>query len=209
MGRVFAAYLLVTLALFSVQPVQAQESQGGSTAFELTAFAGGALFVSNLGSHIIPSAGDERVTEPKMENGVVFGAHAGLRFGQVSLEGTFGFVPGSYSGIQSGGQARTLDTNVMLFGGSLLYTLPSENQMMEVFLAAGAGGKTHIPDIGDSQTNIYGSIGGGLRIFISPSMALRLEARDYISPYALPDVDGNLQNDILLTVGLSISPSVF
>lgn len=207
MGRLFAACLLVTLTLFSVQPVQAQESGGSSITFELTAFAGGALFVSDFGSHIVPSAGDERVTEPKMENGVVFGAHAGIRFGQVTLEGTFGFVPGSYSGIQSGGQARTLDTNVMLFGGSLLYTLPSENQMMEVFLAAGAGGKTHSPDVGDPQTNIYGSIGGGLRIFISPSMALRLEARDYISPYDLSDVDGNLQNDLLITVGLSISPS--
>ena len=201
MGRLSAACLLVTLARFSVQPTQAQESGGSSTTFELTAFAGGALFMSDLADFIVPP-GEERMENPKMGNGVALGAHAGLRFGQVSMEGTLGFIPGSYSGTTTGGQ-MSIDTNVMLFGGSLLYTLPSENQLMEVFLAGGAGGKIHSPSEGDSQTNVYGSVGAGLRIFMSQSMALRFEARDYISPYT----DGNLQNDLLITVGLSISPS--
>jgi len=202
MGRLFSVGLLVTLAIFSVQPLQAQDSGQSSTRIEFTAFAGGALFMSELADFIVNCSGCERVANPKMENGVVVGAHAGLRFGQMSVEGTLGFIPGSYAGTTSSGQL-SIDTSVMIFGGSLLYTLPSENQLMEVFLAGGAGGKIHSPDVGESSTNPYGSVGVGLRIFVSPSMALRFEARDYISPYT----DGNLQNDFLITAGLSISPS--
>jgi hypothetical protein len=199
MRRLSAACLLATLALLSVQPARGQESEGTSITFELTAFAGGALPLSDLADFIVPPGG-ERIENPKMENGVALGAHAGLRFGQLSLEGTFGFIPSSYSGNTTGGQV-SIDTDILLFGGSLLYTLPSSNQLMEIFLAGGAGGKTHSPSEGDSQTNVFGSLGAGLRVFVSPSVALRFEARDYISPFT----DGNLQNDLLITVGLSIS----
>jgi hypothetical protein len=119
------------------------------------------------------------------------------------VEGSLGFIPGSYSGTTQTGGDRSIDTKVVIFGGSLLYTLPSENQLMEFFLAGGAGGKMHSPEIGDSQTNPYGSVGAGLRIFVTPTTALRFDVRDYISPYT----DGNLQNDVLLTAGLSFSPS--
>ena len=167
----------------------------------MTAFAGGALFLSDLADRIVP-AGAEGINTPKMGNGIVVGGNIGVRFGQLSLEGTLGFIPGSYTGTRTSGSV-SVDTQVLIYGGSLLYTLPSENQLMEVFLAGGAGAKSHSPDIGESQTNVYGSVGGGLRIFVTPTMALRFEVRDYISPFT----DGNLQQDVLITAGLSLSPS--
>lgn len=190
----------VLALLFSlVQPVQAQSSPQ----LDLTPFAGGALFVNDLASDmLVCDGGCERIQTPKMDNGIAFGAHAGLRFGAWSLEGTAAMVPTSWSGEETGGGQRSVDTSVLILGGNVLYTIPTENQLMEVFLAAGGGIKSHSPDEGDSATNPMGNVGLGLRVFISPSMALRFEGRDYISPYE----DGNVQNDLLVTVGLSFSP---
>ncbi len=206
MGRLISVGLSMVLFLTPLQGLQAQGMGNGNTKFEITAFAGGALFVSDLADRIVVYPGAEGINQPKMDNGVVLGGNLGLRFGQVSLEGSFALVPGAYSGSNTSGQQK-IDTNLMVFGGNVLYTLPSDNPLMEVFLAGGAGAMKYDssdhPNAETNQTNAYGSLGGGLRIFVTPSMALRFEARDYISPFT----DGNLQNDIFLTAGLSFSPS--
>ncbi|MFC1791482.1 outer membrane beta-barrel protein [Gemmatimonadota bacterium] len=200
MGRRTAAGLLVAvLTLFAVPALEAQNSPQ----FELTAFAGGALFISDLAgdNYLLPGT-NERYDAPKMDNGIALGGHLGFRFGKVSLEGTLAFIPSSFTGINSSSAQESIDTNVLIYGASLLYTLPSQNQLMDIFLVGGVGAKTHSPDTGDGETNFGGNVGLGLRVWVTPTMALRFEGRDYISPYT----DGNLQNDLIISAGLSIAP---
>jgi len=175
---------------------------------ELTAFAGAAIFPGTLADELLVCDGFicDRIDDVGMKAGVALGAHAGARFGPWSVEGTVAFAPSSFEGTSTLGPTISEDMNLLMYGVSLLYTIPSDNPLMEVFLASGVGAKTHSPAEGDAQTNVMGNLGLGLRVWLSPSVALRFEGRDYISSF---DAEGgsSLQNDLLFTVGLSFSPS--
>ena len=175
---------------------------------ELTAFAGAAVFPGTLADELLVCEGIvcDRIQDVGMTAGVAFGAHAGARFGAWSVEGTLAFAPSSIEGTSTLGQTVSVDTNLLLYGLDALYTFPSENPLMEFFVAGGVGAKTHSPSDGDSQTNIGGNLGAGLRVWLSPTMAIRFEGRDYISSYE--GLSGSaLQNDILISVGVSFSPA--
>ena len=121
------------------------------------------------------------------------------------MEGTLAYAPSSFEGTSTLGPTLSEDMNLLMYGLSLLYTIPSDNPLMEVFLASGIGAKTHSPSEGDAQTNALGNVGLGLRVWLSPSMALRFEGRDYISSFD-GEGESSLRNDLLFSVGLSFSP---
>jgi len=198
------ALLLLALGLSPVQPLGAQTPMQ----LDITPFAGAAVFPGDLADDLLLCEGIvcDRIQGVSMKAGVAFGVHGGVRFGAWSVEGSFALVPTSLEGTSILGQTVSVDTNITLYGVDLLYTLPSENPLLEVFLAGGAGAKTHSPSGEKSQTNLMGNVGAGLRLWLSPSMAVRFEGRDFISSF---DGEGSssLQNDILFTVGLSFSPN--
>ena len=196
--------VVLTLCVATAGPLGAQPAPK----LDLTAFAGAAVFPGTLADELLVCEGIvcDRIQDVGMKAGVALGAHAGARFGAWSLEGTLAFAPSSFEGTSTLGPTVSVDTNLILYGVDVLYTLPGENPLMEVFLAAGAGAKTHSPSEGDSQTNVSGNLGVGLRVWLSPMLALRFEGRDYLSSF---DSEGgsSLQNDLLFSVGLSISPN--
>ena len=203
--RRFRTLALIVLAasLVPSSPLKAQAPMK----LDLTAFAGAAVFPTNLADVLLVCEGIlcDRVQDVGMKAGVALGAHAGARFGAWSIEGTLAFAPSSFEGTSTLGPTVSVDTNLLLYGVDLLYTIPSDNPLMEVFLATGVGAKTHSPSDGESQTNAMGNLGVGLRVWLSPTLALRFEGRDYISSFE-GEGSSSLQNDLLFTVGLSLSP---
>ena len=197
---------LFLFALF-LSPNQALEAQAPMK-MEFTAFAGAMIFPGDLASELLGCMGlvCDRIQDVGMKAGVAVGAHAGARFGPWSVEGTLAFAPSSVEGVSTLGPTVSMDTNLLIYGVDVLYTLPSENPLMEFFLAGGLGAKTHSPADWESQTNVTGNLGGGVRVWMSPTMALRFEGRDYISSFE-GEGESKLQNDLLFTVGLSYSPS--
>lgn len=58
-----------------------------------------------------------------------------------------------------------------------------------------------------SSTDAMGTIAGGARVALWPPAALRFEVRDHVSRFDATETgDSKLQNDILVTVGLSVRP---
>ena len=205
--RRFLPLALVALAtcLSFAQPLEAQTP----VKFELTAFAGAAVFPGTLADDLLVCEEIltcDRIQDVSMKAGVALGAHAGARFGAWSLEGSLAFAPSSFEGTSTLGATRSVDVNLLIYGLDALYTLPTDNPLMEFFLAGGVGAKTHSPSEGESQTNLGGNVGAGLRVWLSPSTALRFEGRDYISSYE-GLTGSSLQNDLLITVGIAFSPA--
>jgi outer membrane beta-barrel protein len=200
----YLAPVVLAIGFLPVQPLKAQTP----LQLDITPFAGAAVFPGDLADELLLCGGlvCDRIDGVGMKAGVAFGVHGGVRFGAWSVEGTFALVPTSLEGTSIIGQTVSVDTNLTLYGVDLLYTLPTENPLLEVFLAGGAGAKTHSPSDEESQTNVMGNLGAGVRVWLSPSMAVRFEGRDYISSF---DSEGgsSLQNDILFSVGLSFSPN--
>jgi outer membrane beta-barrel protein len=198
------ALVVLAICLPLTQPLAAQ----GSPKLDITAFAGAAIFPGTLADELLVCEGIvcDRIQDVGMKTGVAFGAHAGARFGAWSVEGTLAYAPSSFEGTSTLGQNVSVNTNLLLYGVDALYTFPSENPLMEFFVAGGVGAKTHSPSDGESQTNLSGNLGVGLRVWLSPTMALRFEGRDYISSYE-GLASSSLQNDILFTVGVSFSPA--
>lgn len=203
--RRFRTFALIVLAagFFTISPVKAQAPMK----MDLTAFAGAAIFPGDLADELLVCEGIlcDRIQDVGLKAGVALGAHAGARFGDWSIEGTVAFAPSSFEGTSTLGQTVSVDMNLLLYGVNLLYTIPSDNPLMEVFLVTGVGAKTHSPSDGEAQTNVMGNVGVGLRVWLSPTLALRFEGRDYLSSYE-GVVGSSLQNDLLFTVGLSLSP---
>ena len=195
--------VLPTLCLLNAGPLEAQSP----VKLELTAFAGAAVFPGTLAEELLVCEGIvcDRVQDVGMKTGIALGAHAGARLGAWSVEGTVAFAPSSFEGTSTLGSTRSVETNLLLYGVDLLFTLPGENPLMEVFLAGGAGAKTHSPSDGESQTNVMGNLGVGLRVWLSPALALRFEGRDYVSSFE-GEGASSLQNDLLFSVGLNLSP---
>jgi len=176
--------------------------------FEITPFVGAAVFPSTLADALTVCEElltCDRLSDVSMKAGVVMGGHAGARFGAWSVEGSFAFAPASFEGTSTLGATRSVDTNLMIYGLDALYTFPSENPLMEFFAVAGVGAKTYSPSEGDGQTDVAGNLGVGLRVWMSPTLAVRFEGRDYVSSFE-GEGSSKLQNDILFAVGLTISP---
>lgn len=195
--RYRCAVLLLAVAAWTA-PLQAQER----AAFEGTVFGGAGLFLNDFA--------EEEGVAIGMDNSLALGAHAGVRFAdRFGVEGTFAFLPAEAS-LSSGDVSAGIDTNVLLYGASFLVNFPVRESNLEPFLAVGAGAKRYDADDvegeeTEAETDLMWNFGGGARIFLSENVAIRLEARNYMSSFdpEEPGLDTQLQNDVLLTAGLS------
>lgn len=176
--------------------------------FELTPFAGAFLPLADL----TDAFGSDNVVQSH-SSAVTFGAHAGVRFSALSIEGTFAYV-GTNLDSEGSGVTISEDQTILIFGGSLLYNIEA-SRFMEFFLAAGAGIKSYSADDPlsppgfEAGSDFMYNAGGGMRIFISPTTAIRVDVRDYMSTFdafellSASNQDAKMQHDLLLTVGLS------
>lgn len=195
--RYKCAVILLAVAAWTA-PLQAQSR----TAFEGTVFGGAGLFLNDFA--------EEEGVAIGMDNSFALGMHAGVRFAErFGVEGTFALLP-SQTTVSAGGLSAGIDTNVLLYGGSFLMNFPLRASNLEPFLAVGAGAKRYDADDFDgeemeAETDFMWNFGGGARIFLSENVAVRLEARNYMSSFdpEEPGLDTKLQNDVLLTAGLS------
>lgn len=194
---------LAVLALPNVVSAQAR--------VEVTAFAGAAVFASDLTDVF---GGDQIVQS--LDNAIAFGAHVGARFSSFSIEGTAAIVPTDLISESAAlGVAPSVSQTVLMLGVDVLYDLGGE--AFEPFLAAGVGIKSYSADDPLSPPGFESgidpafNIGVGGRLWITESAAIRIDLRDYISTFdafdLIPDSgeDAKLQNDLLLTVGISFT----
>ena len=96
----------------------------------------------------------------------------------------------------------------------LVYRLrpPGAAAMVEPFLAVGGGVRrleldaVASPEV-RSSTDPVGTVAAGARVDLWLPVALRFEVRDHLSRFDATETgDSKLQNDILITVGLSVRP---
>lgn len=180
--------------------------------FDGTVFAGAALMTSDLTEEFSINTGSAVETAVQShDNALAVGAHLGVRWSALSLEGTVAVIPTDLVTDLSQSADVTEDQRILILGASALYNFPG--RFFEFFLAAGAGIKSYSADDPaggfEAGSDVMFNAGGGARIFLTESLALRADVRDYISTFdafeADPDSDQptQTQHDVLLTIGLS------
>ncbi len=111
------------------------------------------------------------------------------------------------------------DQSLTFFTASILW-YPGSNPVFEPYLAVGAGlrqlsqgdvvfGRFYgTPGWEDSTSDMALGIGGGLRFHYDDKISIRIDARDWISSFdwdePSEDNDTELQNDIIVSTGISI-----
>lgn len=106
------------------------------------------------------------------------------------------------------------DADYLAGTGAVTYRIPTSGALasVEPFLGLG-GGVRHLsldpvasPDAEDA-TDPVGTALAGVTTRVWPSLAVRLEIRDLVSSYESPlDGETRLQNDVLVSVGVSLRP---
>jgi hypothetical protein len=206
MGRTRLGLLILAAAF--VRPAASAAQEGYR--FQITPFVGRTAFSSDLTDvfFLQDESGNPVVfDDAELESSFSIGLHAGVGRGPFAFEGTFGYIPTEFSG-HSDFEAVSFDTNVLLYGGSFLYTFENPHGV-EPYLLLGAGAKHYDPDVegGDSVTDFTTDVGFGVAIPLPYDLGLRLEMRDYISSFD-PDIEGvdsRKQHDLLLSAGIQIT----
>ncbi len=141
--------------------------------FNLTPLIGGYVFEGNQ----------------DLENGSLFGLGFGYDFDKHwGAEVQFNYVD---SEVDSSGQS--VDGYLYRLDG--LYHFMPDNKLVP-YLAAGVGGLTLDPDKGGSDTNALINGGGGLKYFVTESIALRGDVRYILS-------SGSTHNNLAYTFGVT------
>jgi hypothetical protein len=184
--------------------------------FEGSVFVGAFLPTQNLTEEFALNVdGAVRTALQSHENALTFGANAGIRWDRLVVEGQLAYVPTNLLTEISGIEDITTDQTILMVSGNVLYDiLPGD--FFDIFLAAGAGIKNYSAD--DPSGGFSGgsdpmfNFGAGGRLAVTEVLSLRLDVRDYVSSFdAFEDVTSDLgartQHDVLVTIGLSYSPS--
>jgi len=188
--------------------------------FQITPFGGGMIFASDISDEFF--IGDVGFSGQTLNNSIAFGAHGGLRFGQIAVEATVAYAPATmvtFSEAEISDEVQLAvfsDQSVMILGANVLYYLPQSSPFVEIFLTGGGGIKRYSEEdpfggweSGESDPTF--DVGAGLQLAVSPSLSVRIDLRDYISTFDPdgPDSDELAtkgQNDILLGFGLTFHP---
>jgi outer membrane protein OmpA-like peptidoglycan-associated protein len=175
-----AALLFLTI-LATAGPLEAQRPDRGRDGFAFEGF-GGVFYPKE------PAFGAGEVRFTLDDRQVTFGARIGwiFRF-NLFLQAEGGYVPLTME--EEGGSTR--DLNTFLYGGSVGYNLQFSPEA-QFFILAGGGIILWVPDGLPQENQLRGHFGGGLRVFLSRGVALRLEARDHLVPKTLSDTRGRL-----------------
>jgi len=209
------ALTLLFLALLGA-PLHAQNNHA-----ELQIYGGAVFPIMDLaeGGWYAPAL-DLDFSETAMQDNVTFGVSAGYRFGKFQLEANVGLWPTSQYAFVSGAAGNVdislrTDAKVLLAGGSFLYHFDMSGDVaIEPFFVAGAGVKKYSLDADEEfigtvftePTTVSWNVGLGSKFPISPTKALRVEIRDYMSmfDFEIEGADAILQHDVVATVGLSM-----
>lgn len=204
-----AGLFLGLLGVLAAGPVDAQHFDG-------TIFAGAALMTQDLTDEFTVNVdGQIRTAVQSHDNGLALGAHLGVRWDRLAVEGTLAWIPTNLVTTIEGVEDITEDQTILILGGSVLYDIVP-GRFFDVFVAGGAGVKRYSAD--DPGGGFEGGMdfmfnaGLGARLAISETLSIRMDARDYISTFdAFEDIDGSdedakMQHDILITVGLRFVP---
>jgi Outer membrane protein beta-barrel domain len=126
--------------------------------------------------------------------------------GRLGFEATGGYAPAKISGET----INETNTNVLAAAGRLLFAVTPVTDPVSFYLAAGPALVTRGKDPFDndaSNTKFGGNLGAGLRFALGESgrTALRLDLEDYLYNGDFGGGDDEFQNDLVASLGLSIS----
>ena len=204
---VFRSSLLAALAAAVLSPATlvAQSRAAGAS---ITPFAG---FVYTGNWYDGPYG-----TSLKNTNGPVFGVSASLpMMPGLSLAGSLAYQSGDLkiglpvlSGINVGSTKTWMYDVALELGG-----LGTRSEGFAPFVSAGIGGMSNdvkASVLNVTSTNVAFTVGAGLDISLSPGMALRFQARDWIGRFDTQEAVGftamgNLANNIALTGGVKFT----
>jgi opacity protein-like surface antigen len=190
--------LIVAAASASAQP--------SSRPNTLTGFAGAHLF--DLGGEF-----EEHGTE--LETALDFGGRFQLDVTERwAIEFGIVFSPGAATLRDAGG--REVDVNALYFTVGVVLKFPTESRR-QPYVTGGVGAATlDVGNGGGSDSSLTLSFGGGIVYQLGHGLAIRVEARDYVSytgsispasldALQLPSEFEEIVNDLSLTAGLSFS----
>jgi len=168
-------FIVVIVMLSIVTAGHAQVKEGS---FSVAPFIGGYAFEGN----------------ENIKSAPVYGMRAGYNFARNwGAEGFFNYVPTKIKDIVG-------DDDLKLYGYGIdvLYHFMPENRLVP-FLAAGVGGISYSPQIGNNSPNKFTvDYGAGLKYFLTDWLALRADVR-----HVIPLSDR--YNDLLCTVGINFA----
>jgi hypothetical protein len=197
---------------------QAQSAPSKSTMF-ISPYAGYMVF----GDHLKGPLG----TSLSNKNSPVFGVQAGIGLTRnVSVVGNVGYAKTNWTiGVPIVGSISLADANVWIYDAGLEYRLPlsgmEANALTPVF-QLGAGAVRYslgalpidLPLIGNlplslSSTNFAANAGLGVDYRVTPSLGVRLMAKDYVGkfdvgPLSALGVDSKLSHNLALSVGVNL-----
>ena len=204
----------VCLGLCLLLPLPPLSAQGPD--LELSGFVGASLFLSDLSPGRDATFGTSTVQDliQYHESSFAVGGRLGVDLGPVTVEGTVAYFPTEIT--TEGNTTFSSDQTILLFGADLLLE-KDVSPFLGLFLAGGVGMKTYssddpFPEIGlspsgfESGSDVMFDVGGGLRLGLFQSAAIRLDVRDYISSFEVAGAS-EMQHDLLVSVGLSWRPT--
>lgn len=181
-----APLLAACAALMSGSPVFCQEQAFGSRGWEINAFGG----LMDDRPEFEPQGRAFRIGHEE-----VFGGRVGylLESGLfLQAEALYGVLDLVYT--PSGGGRSVVNLKSLFLTGGAGYNL-SPHPRLQLFARAGAG-VVRWSGASSSEVDLVIDGGGGGRYFISPSFALRLDARMHLVPSALETIREDLRPDL-------------
>jgi hypothetical protein len=197
--------LLAGTAALSAMVVTGAAAQTIPVEVEVTPLVGGMLFLTDLPREFEMTGADGaavRMSGLELNDAVVFGGRAGLRFAdRFGVGATVLYSPTT----ATASTGTETDVGVWSYGVDLSYHASSPSPLARPFLVGGVGAKTYDFDGMDARSHFMWNVGAGVDVALHPKASLRLEARDYMS-YFDPEIagmDSELQHDLALSAGLS------
>lgn len=183
-------------------------AQGRS--LEIVPFVGGFVPTTTLGSIRIPGLGGTPATiTGEMKPAAAFGGRLAVTGGESRLgaEVTY-FYSASDMRIALGPFSQSFDAQVQGGSAKLTYRATSEGSGTDILLGAGVGGIHHSGDafqFASGQFDVGGVVGAGLRVLITPQVALRFDGEALFYSWSAGSTLGSKsQADLLMTIGLAI-----
>lgn len=200
--RISAVALL--MAFCTAGGLSAQEgADWGRSGVEINGFAG--FFWPTEPDFILGETGFQFENEQEL----YFGGRLGYTFPiNLFIQGEVGYAPLT---IQRNG--TEFDIKTWLYGGSLGYNFQLA-RAAQLFVLVGGGVVKWDPDGLENETEPRGHFGGGVRLYLTPNVAVRGEVRDNVMPATLTDVrlelddldeiDDELTHNLEVTGGVSL-----
>lgn len=204
---------LLSAAVFSLivtTPTQAQVQ------VTLSPLAGGYIPTAELFERLsLGGGGGATILNVRQEMGPLLGGRVAVRLTRLVIEAEAGYVLSNLD-LPREVVAAGVDDDASVFLGSLnvLYDIfQAPLSPLSLHVSAGGGLVARgggLLDRLDGTTALAGALGVGARFGLSPLTSLRFDLRDYISSFSPStrdgaDLDAQLQNDLILTVGLELT----